>query len=82
MEMAFGLTGMRKYLENGEKKWISCFFDIEKQLKKNKNHSGYAFPPLEEEVGGLYLMELKSGLFNVKPLTKNINKSFAPHGIS
>lgn len=47
MEMAFGLTGLRKYLEYGDKKWVECFFDIEKQLKKNKNYKGYAFPPLE-----------------------------------
>ncbi len=40
------------------------------------------FPPLEEEAGGLYLMELKTEKFNLKPLTTNINKSFAPHGIS
>lgn len=40
------------------------------------------FPQVEEEVGGLYLMELKSGNFNIKPLTSSFKKSFAPHGIS
>lgn len=40
------------------------------------------FPPEDEDIGGLYLMELKSGTFNVKPLTSNFKKSFAPHGIS
>jgi len=40
------------------------------------------YPPVEQEVGGLYLMELKSGNFNVKPLTSSFNQSFAPHGIS
>ncbi|MCF6295792.1 MAG: SMP-30/gluconolactonase/LRE family protein [Flavobacteriaceae bacterium] len=40
------------------------------------------FPPTENEVGGLYLMDLKKGTFNVKPLTSNFKKSFAPHGIS
>lgn len=40
------------------------------------------FPPVSEQYGGLYYMELKSGEFNIKPLTTKINKSFAPHGIS
>jgi len=40
------------------------------------------YPPLKEEVGGLYFMDLKSNDLNVKSLTTNINKSFAPHGIS
>lgn len=40
------------------------------------------YPPKEQEFGGLYLMELKSGNFNVKPLTSSFNQSFAPHGIS
>jgi len=40
------------------------------------------FPPLEEEIGGLYFLDLKSGNFNIKPLTEAINKPFAPHGIS
>ncbi|MBN4070244.1 SMP-30/gluconolactonase/LRE family protein [Olleya sp. AH-315-F22] len=40
------------------------------------------FPPTEEEVGGLYFLDLKNDDFNIKPLTTNINKPFAPHGIS
>jgi arylesterase / paraoxonase len=40
------------------------------------------FPPLEEEVGGLYLMNLKNREFNIKPLTSDFKTSFAPHGIS
>jgi len=40
------------------------------------------FPPVEENKGGLYLMELKSGKFNIKHLTSSLTKSFAPHGIS
>ncbi len=40
------------------------------------------FPPEEENKGGLYLMELKSGKFNIKHLTSSLTKSFAPHGIS
>ena len=40
------------------------------------------FPPTKEEVGGLYLMELKSGNFNIKPLTSSFKTPFAPHGIS
>lgn len=40
------------------------------------------FPPLEEEIGGLYIMNLKNDNLNAKPLTTSINKPFAPHGIS
>ena len=40
------------------------------------------FPPLAQEVGGLYFMNLKNDNLNAKPLTANINKPFAPHGIS
>jgi len=39
-------------------------------------------PSVIEKHGGLYLMELKSGNYNIKPLTANFNKPFAPHGIS
>jgi len=41
-----------------------------------------SYPTNKEEKGGLYLMELKSGEFNIKPLTSSFTKSFAPHGIS
>lgn len=40
------------------------------------------FPPVEENHGGLYLMELKSGNFSLKHLTSNFKTAFAPHGIS
>jgi len=40
------------------------------------------FPPTENEVGGLYIMDLKSDDFNIKPLTSGFKASFAPHGIS
>lgn len=40
------------------------------------------YAPEKEEIGGLYFMELKNGNFNIKHLTANIKKSFAPHGIS
>lgn len=40
------------------------------------------FPPAEQEHGGLYLMELKSGNFEVKHLTSDFPLPFAPHGIS
>ena len=40
------------------------------------------FPPTEQEHGGLYLMELKSGNFVVKHLTADFPLPFAPHGIS
>lgn len=40
------------------------------------------FPPIGQEHGGLYLMELKSGNFVVKHLTANFDLPFAPHGIS
>lgn len=36
----------------------------------------------ENDKGGLYYMELKSGNFNITPLTSSFQKSFAPHGIS
>ena len=44
--------------------------------------SRLAFPPTEQEHGGLYLMELKSGNFEVKHLTSDFPLPFAPHGIS
>ena len=40
------------------------------------------FPPIGQEHGGLYLMELKSGNFVVKHLTADFPLPFAPHGIS
>lgn len=40
------------------------------------------FPPLEQEYGGLYYMELKSGNFVLTHLTADFGKDFAPHGIS
>lgn len=40
------------------------------------------FPPIEQELGGLYLMELTSGDFIIKHLTPNFGLPFAPHGIS
>lgn len=40
------------------------------------------YPPQEEEHGGLYYVELKTGNFNVKHLTASFEKPFAPHGIS
>ena len=40
------------------------------------------FPPQAEEKGGLYLMDLKSGNFDLVHLTASFPKSFAPHGIS
>lgn len=40
------------------------------------------FPPKEQEKGGLYYMELKSGNFVLTHLTANFGKAFAPHGIS
>jgi len=41
-----------------------------------------SYPAEKEEEGGLYLMELNSGDFNIKHLTKSYTNSFAPHGIS
>jgi arylesterase/paraoxonase len=41
-----------------------------------------SYPSTKEEQGGLYLMELKSGDFNIEPLTASYTKAFAPHGIS
>ena len=40
------------------------------------------FPPTKEDIGGLYFLDLKDRNFRTELLTKNINKSFAPHGIS
>ena len=37
---------------------------------------------VKENNDGLYLMELKSGKFNIKSLTSNFKPAFAPHGIS
>ncbi len=41
-----------------------------------------SFPPMEQEHGGLYHMELKSGNFVLTHLTSEFGKEFAPHGIS
>ena len=41
-----------------------------------------SFPPTEQEHGGLYYMELKSGNFVLTHLTPDFGKEFAPHGIS
>jgi arylesterase/paraoxonase len=40
------------------------------------------FPPEEQELGGIYLMELTSGDFVIKHLTHDFGLPFAPHGIS
>lgn len=40
------------------------------------------YPPKKEEIGGLYLIDLKSNDYKVTPLTISFNKPFAPHGIS
>ena len=40
------------------------------------------YPPIEEEIGGLYLMDLKTGDFSTNLLTSSFTKPFAPHGIS
>jgi len=38
------------------------------------------YPPKKQEIGGLYLLNLNS--FNLKHLTANFKRPFAPHGIS
>jgi len=40
------------------------------------------YPPKEDDQGGLYLMDLKSGDYSIKPLTSEFSRAFAPHGIS
>ncbi len=40
------------------------------------------YPPLEEEKGGLYLIDLKTKDFNPIALTTDYKGGFAPHGIS
>ncbi|MEW7292286.1 SMP-30/gluconolactonase/LRE family protein [Aquimarina sp. 2304DJ70-9] len=40
------------------------------------------YPPKKEEQGGLYILELKSGNFDITNLTASLKKPFAPHGIS
>lgn len=40
------------------------------------------YPTIKENVGGLYLMDLKNETFEAKPITNGFNKPFAPHGIS
>lgn len=39
-------------------------------------------PTTEEEFGGLYYLDLKTGDYNLKKLTDDFKKPFAPHGIS
>ncbi|AXT52886.1 hypothetical protein D1818_19420 [Aquimarina sp. BL5] len=40
------------------------------------------YPPVKEEKGGLYLMDLENENFNLTHLTASFSQSFAPHGIS
>lgn len=40
------------------------------------------YPPKEDEIGGLYFMDLKNDKFNTIHLTSSFKKPFAPHGIS
>jgi len=40
------------------------------------------YPHEENEIDGLYFMDLKNQEFNAIPLTSSFNKPFAPHGIS
>ncbi|MBQ4821484.1 SMP-30/gluconolactonase/LRE family protein [Aquimarina sp. MMG016] len=40
------------------------------------------YPPVKEEKGGLYFMDLKDNDFTLTHLTTGFNKPFAPHGIS
>lgn len=40
------------------------------------------FPAVEQESGGLYLLDLTSGEYILKHLTHNFKLPFAPHGIS
>lgn len=39
-------------------------------------------PTNEEEFGGLYYLDLKTGNYTIKKLTDDFKKPFAPHGIS
>ena len=39
-------------------------------------------PSAEEEYGGLYYLDLKTGNYTIKKLTEDFKKPFAPHGIS
>ncbi|MGW8316815.1 MAG: SMP-30/gluconolactonase/LRE family protein [Bacteroidales bacterium] len=40
------------------------------------------YPPGNEEKGGIYMIDLRSNLFELIPLTETFNQPFAPHGIS
>ncbi|MEE9407097.1 MAG: SMP-30/gluconolactonase/LRE family protein [Polaribacter sp.] len=40
------------------------------------------FPNIDQEIGGLYFIDLKNTTYKPIHLTKNFKKSFAPHGIS
>ncbi|WP_299246811.1 SMP-30/gluconolactonase/LRE family protein [uncultured Aquimarina sp.] len=40
------------------------------------------YPPVKEEKGGLYFMDLEDGNFSLTHLTTSFDKPFAPHGIS
>jgi arylesterase/paraoxonase len=51
-------------------------FAIVSSTARNKRQN------IEQEFGGLYLVDLKNDYFKLTHLTKNFNKPFAPHGIS
>jgi len=40
------------------------------------------YPPIKNEIGGLYFMDLRNKEFSAIPLTTSFKKPFAPHGIS
>lgn len=40
------------------------------------------YPSINDDTGGLFLMDLKDEAYSLTPLTKTFNKPFAPHGIS
>jgi len=40
------------------------------------------FPPKDNEMGGLFMIDLRTPGFTPTPLTTTFNKPFAPHGIS
>jgi arylesterase / paraoxonase len=51
-------------------------FAIISSTKRNK------FPNIQQEIGDLYLIDLKSKKYNTVHLSKDFKKPFAPHGIS
>lgn len=79
VENQFDGTTVLEIPINGAEDMTVSMSDSFAIVSATKRHT---FPPSEEEKGGLYYLELKSGNFILTHLTADFETAFAPHGIS